>query len=108
MTRITIGDDSGTVFHREQSSCKHCGEIIETDIPACPHCKNHPAALAKGGCVTMMLIGTILAVSMAHSVVTYWLGSLVGILLFCSGVGLYWVITERYSPTKYDVTTHIS
>lgn len=108
MTGITIDDDSGTVFHREQSSCKHCGEVIETDVPACPHCRNQPAALAKWGCVMIMLIGTMLAVPIAHSLVMYWLGSLIGILLFCSGVGLYWVITERYSPTKYDATTRIS
>lgn len=107
MVKITTDNDSFTVFHQEQSSCKRCGEVIEMDVPACPHCKNQPAALTKWGCIMIMFIGMILAVLMTHSLVVYWPGSLIGIIMFCSGVGSYWVVTERYSPTKYDATTRI-
>lgn len=108
MTEITIGDDSVATFHRDQSACKCCGEIIEIDVPACPHCRNQPAALTKWGCVAIMFMGTILAVSTTHMLVMYWPGSLTGIVLFCTGASLYWIVTERYSPTKHDATSRIS
>lgn len=107
MAETRADTETAAIFHRDQSSCKRCGEIIEMDVPACPHCRNHPAALSKWGCITMMLVGTILAASMAHSLMIYWPGSLIGVMLFCVGVSLYWVMTDRYSPTKHDAPTHI-
>lgn len=74
------------------------------DVPVCPHCENQPAILTKWGSIAVILIGSILAVSMSHPMVTYWPGTLVGVILFCSGVGLCWVATERYSPAKHDAT----
>lgn len=106
MTEITA--DADTAFHRDRAPCKRCGESIETDVPACPHCGNQPAALVKWGSVVAMFVGTTLAVSASHLIVTYWPGSIVGIALFCCGLGLYWVLTDRYSPTRYDASARAS
>lgn len=55
-----------------------------------------------------MLVGTILAFSTSYPMILYWPGPFIGVVLFCFGVGLYWVAAERYSPTKYDATDRLS
>ncbi|MEM4781217.1 MAG: hypothetical protein QXG03_06625 [Halalkalicoccus sp.] len=49
-----------------------------------------------------ILVGVILAIPAAHAAWLFWTGSLVGVALFCLGVGVYWIAAERYSPTKRD------
>lgn len=93
-----------TYLRRDRAPCKRCGDVIETDVPACPHCGNRPLAGVKAGSVALMFVGTILALPLSHGALAFWVGSLVGVLLFCVGVGVYWVVTERYSPTEYDAS----
>lgn len=89
-------------FHRESSPCEHCGSVIETDLAACPDCGNQPVATVKRGSIAAMVAGAILAMTANTVVLALWFVPLVGVGLFASGAGLYWVITERYSPTEYD------
>lgn len=49
-----------------------------------------------------MFVGTILAVTLSNAALVVWFGSLVGVVLFCIGAGVFWVVTDRYSPTEYD------
>lgn len=53
-----------------------------------------------------MLVGSILAVPMGTPM-AYWPGSLAGVVLFCLDVGLYWAVTDRYSPAKHDATDRL-
>lgn len=93
---------SSPYLHRESSPCEHCGSVIEADLAACPDCGNQPIAAVKRGAVAAMLAGAILAVATSNVALGYWFTPLVGIGVFASGAGLYWVVTGRYSPTEYD------
>lgn len=95
-------EDTTTAFRRDRAPCKRCGETIETDVAACPHCGNQPLAAIKRGSIVAMFVGTILAVTLSNAALVVWFGSLVGVALFCAGAGVFWVVTERYSPTEYD------
>lgn len=105
MTGSTGAENRDTYLDRASAPCKHCDEVIEVDVPACPHCGNQPVAAVKWGSIAAILIGTILTIPVSHAAWMVQFGSLVGVVLFCVGVGVYWVVTERYSPTKYDATT---
>lgn len=56
--------------------------------------------------IATMLVGAILAAPVSHVALMFWVGSLIGVVLFCCSVGIYWVITVWYSPTKYDANTY--
>jgi hypothetical protein len=99
-TKGRSAEDSS--FRRDRAPCKHCGETIETDVTACPHCGNQPFAAIKRGSIVAMFVGTILAVTLSNAALMVWFGSLVGVVLFCIGAGVFWIVTERYSPTEYD------
>lgn len=89
-------------LRRERAPCRHCGETIETDVPACPHCGNQPLAAVKGGSIVAVFVGTILAVTTSNAALMVWYGPLVGVGLLCGGMAVFWVVTGRYSPTEYD------
>lgn len=89
-------------LHRNSAPCEHCGSVIETDLAACPDCGNQPIAAVKRGSIAAMLTGAILAMTASNVALAYWFAPLVGVGLFATGAGLYWVATGRYSPTKYD------
>ncbi|MCL7417104.1 MAG: hypothetical protein M8354_04615 [Halalkalicoccus sp.] len=105
MTGIVERRSENTYIGRDSAPCKHCNEVIETDVPACPHCGNQPVAAVKWASIAAILVGTILAVPIGYAGWMAWFGPLVGVALFCGGVGVYWVVTDRYSPTKYDART---
>ncbi|ADJ14195.1 hypothetical protein [Halalkalicoccus jeotgali] len=95
------GIDRGSPsLRRARAPCERCGDAIETDVPACPHCGNHPLAGVKTGSVVVMFVGAVLAVALSHG--AFALVSLLGVGLFCGGAGVYWIATERYSPTEHD------
>lgn len=97
------GAGSSTAYlHRDSAPCEHCGSVIETDLAACPDCGNQPVAAVKRVSIGAMLAGAILAMTASNVALAYWLAPLAGVGLFAAGAGLYWVLTERYSPTEYD------
>jgi hypothetical protein len=102
MTETPFVEGTTSSFRRDRAPCKHCGETIETDVAACPHCGNQPLAAIKRGSIVAMFVGTILAVTLSNAALVIWFGSFVGIVLFCVGAGVFWIVTERYSPTEYD------
>lgn len=102
MTEIGGTTESATYLERDRAPCKRCGTEIDTDVAACPHCGNRPAAAIKLASVGAMLVGAILAVTTSNVPLAFWFAPLTGIGSFVGGAGVYWVVTDRYSPTKYD------
>lgn len=102
MTDSPTTETGGTYLRRERAPCKRCSEVIDTDVPACPRCGNQPLAAIKRASIAAILVGTILTIPAAHAVWAFWFESLLGLALFVIGVSGYWIVTGRYSPTKYD------
>lgn len=102
MTGTRAVEGSTPSLRRERAPCRRCGETIETDVTACPHCGNQPLAAIKGGSIVAMFVGTVLALTTTNAALVVWYGPLVGVGLFCAGAGVLWVVTDRYSPTEYD------
>lgn len=94
-------------LRRESAPCERCGEVIEADVAACPNCRNQPMATLKRGSVVAMLIGAILAMTASSIGPVGWFVPPAGVSLFACGVGTYWTVTERYSPTEYDASEPI-
>lgn len=102
MTETRSAEGTTASLRRERAPCRRCGETIETDVPACPHCGNQPLAAVKGGSIVAVFVGTILAVTTSNAALVVWYGPLVGVGLLCGGMAVFWVVTGRYSPTEYD------
>lgn len=107
MTGIREVNGSTTYLSRDRAPCKRCGTEIDADVAACPHCGNQPAAVIKLASVVAMVAGAILAVTTSNVTLAFWFGPLLGAGLFLGGAGIYWIVTDRYSPTRYDSQARI-